>query len=101
MEQLNCEIKGPLGFLVLWIISKKSSNGVEVATDLEKRRGCRPSPGTLYPVLKYQRKKGYIKKFKDGRYSLTSEGKKELKRHSKMCCNLFYDIDEIKKYSKK
>jgi len=95
-----CEIKGPLGFLVLWIISKKSSNGVEVAVDIEKRRGCKPSPGTIYPVLKEHKKKGLIKSDKDGRYSLTILGKKELKRHSKMCCKLFYDMDEIEKYAK-
>jgi len=95
-----CEIKGPLGFLVLWIISKKSSNGVEISADIEKRRGCKPSPGTIYPVLKEHKVKGLIKPGKDGRYSLTIMGKKELKRHSKMCCNLFYDMEEIEKYAK-
>jgi len=94
-----CEIKGPLGFLVLWIISKKSSNGVEVAADIEKRRGCKPSPGTIYPVLKDHKEKGFIKLGKGGRYSLTILGKKELKRHSKMCCKLFYDMDEIEKFA--
>ena len=100
MTSLTCEIKGPLGFLVLWIISKKSSNGAGIGLDLEKRRGCKPSPGTLYPVLKDQKKKGLIKLMKNGKYSLTRKGKKELKRHSKMCCNLFYDMKEIEKYSK-
>jgi len=95
-----CEIKGPLGFFVLWIISKKTSNGVEIAADIEKRRGCKPSPGTIYPVLKEHKKKGLIKSDKDGRYTLTVDGKKELKRHSKMCCQMFYDMDEIEKCAK-
>jgi len=95
-----CEIKGPLGFLVLWIISKKPSNGVEIAADLEKRRGCKPSPGTLYPVLKIHKEKGIIKLGKDGRYTVTAKGRKELKRHSRMCCQLFYDMDEIEKCAK-
>jgi len=100
MKDHPCEIKGPLGFLVLWIISKNSSNGVEIAADIEKRRGCKPSPGTIYPVLKEHKGKGLIRLGKDGKYSLTAEGKKELKRHSKMCCKLFYDMDEIEKFAK-
>ena len=100
MTKHVCEIKGPLGFLMLWIISKKPSNGVDIAADLEKRRGCKPSPGTIYPVLKEHKEKGFIKLGNEGKYSLTKEGKKELKRHSKMCCNLFYDMHEIEKYAK-
>jgi len=56
--------------------------------------------GTIYPVIKEHKKKGLIKSDKNGRYTLTTQGKKELKRHSKMCCQLFYDMDEIEKCAK-
>ena len=69
MKDHPCEIKGPLGFFVLWIISKKASNGVEIAADIEKRRGCKPSPGTIYPVLKDHKEKGLIKEV-DGKKSV-------------------------------
>ena len=100
MKEQTCEIRCPLGFLVLWIISKKPVNGVEIAEELKKRRGSKPSPGTIYPVLKEHKARKFVKLGKDGKYSLTQEGKKELKKDSKMCCMLFYDIEEIAKYSK-
>ena len=46
-------MKGFLSFLILWIISKRKMTGAEITQELERRRGHRPSPGTIYPVLKY------------------------------------------------
>jgi len=66
MKAHSCEIRSPLGFLILWIISKKSSNGVEIADELKKRRGTKPSPGTIYPVLKDHKENKLIKLGEDG-----------------------------------
>ena len=52
-----CEMKGYLTYLILWIIGKNSMNGAEIGRELEKRRGTKPSPGTIYPALKELKKK--------------------------------------------
>lgn len=71
-----------LSFLILFLLSKKPMHGQEIADELEKRKGIRPSPGTVYPALKSLKEAGLIKERKVGKiitYSLTSEGKKGLK----------------------
>ena len=57
-------------------------NGQELAEELEKRKGEKPSPGTIYPALKNLREAGLIKENKEGKsisYTLTDEGKAQLK----------------------
>lgn len=93
-----CEMKGYLTYLILWILSKNSMNGAEVGRELEKRRGTKPSPGTIYPVLKELRNKGLIEVDKKKYYSLTTQGKKELKSSCKFICNIFYDMEEMQDY---
>ena len=73
----HCKMKGFLSFLVLWIISKKSMNGAEISLELGKRKGSKPSPGTIYPVLKDLKDKGFLLIDENKRYSLTTIGKKE------------------------
>ena len=46
------DMKGFLSYIILWNLAKKRKNGIEISKDLEKRRGSKPSPGTLYPALK-------------------------------------------------
>jgi len=75
-------MRGMLSFLLLFLISKKEMNGQELADELEKRKGDKPSPGTIYPALKNLREAGLIKENKEGKsisYNLTDEGKAELK----------------------
>ena len=94
----GCEMKGFLSFLVLRLISKHPMSGDEIRTELEKRKGCRPSAGTIYPVLKDLRKRGLIQEIKDKgkvkNYRLTEAGQKELHQAVKRFVALFYDLKE-------
>ena len=101
MEQC-CEMKGFLSFIVLKLISKKHMSGEEIRQELKKRKGSKPSPGTIYPVLKSLSKNGFIEevksKGKTKKYRLTKKGQKEIKIASKKFCELFYDMqDEFRK----
>jgi len=58
-----CDMRGMLSFLILFLLSKKPMNGQDIASELEKRKGEKPSPGTIYPALKKtQRKKSNSRK---------------------------------------
>jgi len=50
-------MRGFLGFLILFLLSKKSLHGQEIADEITKRKGDKPSPGTIYPSLM-----GFLKK---------------------------------------
>jgi PadR family transcriptional regulator, regulatory protein PadR len=41
-------------------LGKDSMNGAEISKELEKRRGTKSSPGTIYPALKELKNKGLI-----------------------------------------
>jgi DNA-binding PadR family transcriptional regulator len=94
-------MKGFLSFLILWLVSKKSMTGAEIALELEKRKGHKPSPGTIYPVLKDLKDKGLLSVDQNKRYSLTKRGKKELEVHIKTFFETFCDIDEMRSRCKK
>ena len=86
-----------LSFLIVWLLSKKPMHGQEIAKELEKRRGFKPSPGTIYPALKDLKKRGLIKGEKKGKivvYSLTKKAKKEIKTTCTYFCRAFFDIFE-------
>jgi len=71
-----------LSFLILFLLSKKSMHGQQIAEEIGKRKGVKPSPGTIYPALKALKEMGLIKEKKSGKnivYTLTDDGKKELK----------------------
>ena len=91
-----CDMKGFLSFLVLRMISKKNMSGEEIRKELMKRKGSKPSPGTIYPVLKSLKQKGLIKETNDkGRtkkYKLTIEGQRELDMAIRKFCEIFYDM---------
>ena len=87
-----CDMRGMLSFLLLFLLSKKSMSGNELSEELEKRRGERPSPGTIYPALKQLREDGLILEDKDGkiiRYNLTDRGKNGLKDAKAQFCRTF------------
>lgn len=95
-------MKGFLSFIVLKMISKKNMSGECIRQELKKRKGNKPSPGTIYPVLKLLRESGLIKEIKDSgnkkKYALTKKGQRELKSATKKFCKIFYDMkDEFKK----
>lgn len=95
-----CEMKGYLTYLILWILGKKNMNGAEIGRELEKRRGTKPSPGTIYPALKELKNRGMIDVDKNKYYSLTKEGEEELKSACKFFCNIFYDMKEMSDFCK-
>lgn len=95
-----CGMKGFLSYLVLWILSKNSLSGAGISKELDRRRGCKPSPGTIYPVLKELKANGLITADKNKVYSLTKEGKKELKSTCECFCKIFYDVEEMRKCHK-
>ena len=74
-------MRGFLGFLVLFLLSKKSMHGQEIADEIAKRKGEKPSPGTIYPALKGLREAGFLAKEPEGKtitYTLTPRGRKAL-----------------------
>ena len=93
-------MKGFLSFLILWIIGKRSMTGSEISKELEKRKGTRPSPGTIYPVLKDLKTKGLLTVDENKRYSLTKRGKDELDASIDMFFQTFSDIEEMREHCK-
>ena len=76
-----CDMRGFLGFLILFLVSKKSMHGQEISDEIAKRKGEKPSPGTIYPALKSLREAGFLNEEKQGKvitYTLTPRGKKAL-----------------------
>ncbi|MEM2144551.1 MAG: PadR family transcriptional regulator [Candidatus Jordarchaeaceae archaeon] len=94
------KMKGFLSFLILWLVSKKSMTGVEITLELEKRKGRKLSPGTIYPVLKTLKDKGLLSIDENKSYSLTKSGINELKNSLNLFFKIFPDIDEMKDYLK-
>ena len=92
----HCRSKGFLSFLILWLVSRESMTGAEIALELEKRKGKKPSPGTIYPVLKNMKESQLLSIDENKRYTLTEKGKKNLEAHLDAFIRTFYDIDEMK-----
>jgi len=85
-------MRGMLSFLLLFLLSKKSMSGNELSEELKKRKGERPSPGTIYPALKQLREDKLILENRDGkniRYILTARGKEGLKIAKAQFCRTF------------
>lgn len=70
-------------------------HGQEIASELEKRKGDRPSPGTIYPALKSLRENGFVTEKKEGKtvsYTITHDGKRALENAKKQFCRIFMDV---------
>ena len=93
---MHLSSKGFLSFLILWLVRKEAMTGAEIALELEKRRGRKPSPGTIYPVLRHLTEANILAIDKDKRYSLSKRGQKALEAHLDSFINTFYDIEEMK-----
>ena len=93
-----CNMKGFLNFLVLRLISKKAMSGEEIRQEIKKRKGKKPSSGTIYPVLKVLNENGFIQEIKDSgkekKYKLTKAGEKEIKVATKKFLETFCDMKE-------
>jgi PadR family transcriptional regulator, regulatory protein PadR len=90
-----CDMRGFLSFLILFFLSKKPMNGKQLSEELERRKGIRPSPGTIYPALKSLREAGMIKEKKSGKsieYTLTKKGKDELHAAKNCFCRMFSGV---------
>ena len=89
-------MRGFLSFIVLRMMAKKNMSGGEISQDIKIRKGSKPSPGTIYPVLKSLSKAGFIEEIKSGskmkKYRITGKGRKELKLATKKFCRIFYDM---------
>ena len=77
-------MRGMLGFLILFLLSKKPMHGQEIADEIARRKGEKPSPGNIYPPLKNLREMGFISSNdeKEGKtivYTLTERGKNALR----------------------
>lgn len=92
----GCAMKGFLEFQVLNMINKKNLSGQEIRKEIGKRKGCTPSPGTIYPVLKELRQKALIKeldtKSKEKKYKITKKGQHEVQITKKMFHNIFKEL---------
>ena len=90
-----CDMRGMLSFLILFLLSKQAMSGQELATAIEKRKGEKPSPGTIYPALKGLKKAGLIKEKKTGKtitYNYAQQGKHDLKIAKQRFCKIFVGI---------
>ena len=92
-----CDMRGMLGFLILFLLSKKPMHGQELANEIANRKGeKKPSPGTIYPALKGLRELGFITEGKaEGKtivYSLTEKGENALKVAKRKFIKTFVDI---------
>ena len=100
MTKCECYMRGMLSFLILWILANRQMHGQQIANDIERRKGSKPTPGTIYPALKELKRKGLIRSEKKGRmivYSITPAGRKSLDDACSHICRMFGDI--IRKYS--
>lgn len=94
-DEACCDMRGMLSFLILFLLSKKPMHGQELADEIEKRKGMKPSPGTIYPALKSLKEAGFISEEKKGKtitYHLTPDGKKGLKVAKEKFCKIFMGI---------
>ncbi len=99
-----CDMRGMLSFYVLWLLSKRPMNGQEISEELRKRRGTKPTAGTIYPALKELRTKGLVEMEKKGRtitYTLSEKGKEGLEEACRYFCSAFGEIfQEYRKTTK-
>jgi len=59
---------------VLFSLLESPKNGIEIAYDLVRLLGWKPSPGSLYPLLMSLEREGLIERTEDGKLRLTPHG---------------------------
>jgi PadR family transcriptional regulator PadR len=92
-----CDMRGMLSFMILWLLSKRPMYGQQLAQEIGKRKGGKPTAGTIYPALKELAKQGLVESREDERrkvYSLTREGEQALSNSLKVFRDAFGEIIE-------
>lgn len=95
MKDYCCDMRGMLSFLILFLLSKKPMHGQEISDEIGRRKGAKPSPGTIYPALKCLKDNGLIKEKKEGKiitYTITESGKRSLKIAKQQFIKTFVDV---------
>ncbi|MGB9659934.1 MAG: PadR family transcriptional regulator [Nitrososphaerales archaeon] len=90
-----CDMRGFFSFMVLWLLTKKSMYGSEIAEELKALRGDRPNPGTLYPALKELEKKKLVTSEREGNlrvYRITEKGRAGFEVVHDYFCRCFDDL---------
>jgi DNA-binding PadR family transcriptional regulator len=69
--------KRGLPHMMIYLLSSSPKNGVELMDGVESltRGWWRPTPGSIYPLLKEMTDDGIVEKMDDGRYRLTAKGR--------------------------
>jgi DNA-binding PadR family transcriptional regulator len=65
--------------MIMHCLSTSPKNGVELMDGVESmtRGWWRPTPGSIYPLLREMTERGLLKKLEDGRYELTQKGRSQ------------------------
>lgn len=95
IRDFGCDMRGMLSFQILWLLSKGEMNGEGLAEEIEKRRGEKPKPGTLYPALKQLNEKKLIEGEREGKlviYSLTLRGEESVEEATEYFMSCFGEI---------
>jgi len=76
--------RGFTRYYVLYIIEERPMTGKEIIDEAERRSegAWRPSPGLIYPLLGRLLRDGLIEEARDGRFTITPEGRLALKNHA-------------------
>jgi DNA-binding PadR family transcriptional regulator len=63
--------------MIIYLVSISPKNGVELMDGVESmtRGWWRPTPGSIYPLLREMTENGILRKLGDGKYDLTSKGR--------------------------
>jgi DNA-binding PadR family transcriptional regulator len=71
---------------ILYILEKGPKNGAEIMDSMESmsQGWCRPSPGSVYPMLEDMVGENLVKKIGDGKYQITPQGREEINWTSRM-----------------
>jgi DNA-binding PadR family transcriptional regulator len=91
---------GELRLVILSFIAEKPSHGYEIIKGIEEKMGGAyvPSPGVVYPTLSLLEDEGFatviVEKGKK-LYSITDEGRAELKAHKSRIDDLFGRISQV------
>jgi len=75
-------IRPSLRDVVLSLLSDKAMNGAEIIRAVEEVTWgvWRPSPGSVYPLLKQLEGEGLVQRRQDGRYELTEAGRRAVRQ---------------------
>ena len=94
-DKVFCDMRGMLSFMILWLLSTRPMYGQELATEIGKRKGEKPNPGTIYPALKLLSTRKLVESHLEGRnnvYELTRLGEIALENSTEYFRKAFGEI---------